>query len=492
MVFSWILGKRHKHIENASEDGTLGLNREPESQDGGIEPADINLSVEDGQVLAFGPKGDPLPPLLLKEACVRQPQAKIRLPNGFAVKRKRLIDVIDAQQNGPLADQPSDCWVEAMLGAGGGFEPTAPEHLASEDCQGRSVLGGRLTLDMPGGETITLRDAHPGDARHEVPLKLMVDGKSLSIGEVLRRSGRGEPVDTSIPLSRPVIGRRGNAIRLMFGDRVEAWLEPASTAWAGEAKVELFLKDGWPVSVDDLTGLLEEAPLTCSPVDIGSSARSYPLLVEDFPAFDLGRATVVMVSGMPDDWSLSAGLPSEQGAWVLDPSALGRVAVQVPGSYDGSLSLEVKVISIVGHEGILEKQTRTVVIPPSLKTGDIIRRASPPADDMADRHASAVRLVFEAAETRLAAGADALLLRGVPKGASLSSGIFDPAVKGWVLKPAELDRLVVRDLDHRAETIEIELTAIHFEHDVPSRLNPIVKKSIIIRTPSATARRAAG
>lgn len=476
MAFSWILGRRSKPVAEASPEEVNPLLQEAGHEGGDIDLTEIKLSIEDGLVMAFSPKGDPISPSLLKETRAKQPLAEIRLPDGVVIDQKRLIDVIDAQQKSPLAEKSADNWVRAMLGAEGSFEPATAEQLASEEAEGKSMLGGKLILDMPGGETITLRDAHPGDARHEQPAKLLLDGKPLSIGEALRKNDEKEASVTLSSLPNPVVTQKEGAITLLWDDGVEAKLEQASSAWEGEAKVELFLKDGRQVSIDDVMTLLQNLAL---PEDRMSEAdmpvRQYPLLADLESPFDLTRATIVRVSGMPDGWSLTAGIQSEQGAWMLDPSDLMETSVQVAGLQGEASSLEIDVISIVGHDGSLKKQTRTVVISPL--QGDVTATSIfAPAPD--DEPPSAYRLEFGEAETSLAISADALLLLGIPDGVSLSAGTFDPSVGGWVLKPSELGDLVMRDLDRHVGTIEIELKAIHLDQGRQPRADVISKRTI--------------
>lgn len=474
MAFTWILGKRFEPVVNTSEDGDTVSLEEVMDENGGLNLAEINLSIEDGLLEVFGPDGDPVPPLLLKEACVRQPRATIRLPNGFAVDHKRLIDVIDAQLKSPLAERPTDRWIKAMLGAEGAFEPATDDHLASERIEEKRVRGNKLTVETPGGETITLCDAHPGNSCRVTPLSLLVDGKPVSIEALLDHAGKSL---ASEALS-PVFIHRGEDVALLLHDDVEAKLEAASPFWGGEAKLDLFLSDGRQASIDDLIALLQEEPAPeDQPHQEEGAAGTYPLLSDEETPFDLARATIVMVSNMPDGWSLTKGIKSEQGAWMLDPSDLTGTSVECPGPPEEPSTLEINVISIVGHDGTLEKQTRSVVIPPQVSE-ETAKQV--PARPQNDERPFVVRLAFDEAEICLAVSADALLLRGIPKGASLSAGVFDQSVGGWILKPSQLHDLVLHGLDGQSQSIELELKAIHLDREGQSRADVIGKKTIPI------------
>jgi len=82
--------------------------------------------------MAFGPDGDAMPPSLVKQACADDPDTLLRLHDGTNVPSARVLAVLDAQQQGPLADQRHRPWIEAMLGLGGRFEPT-PETLLDNE-----------------------------------------------------------------------------------------------------------------------------------------------------------------------------------------------------------------------------------------------------------------------------------------------------------------------------------------------------------------------
>lgn len=121
MAFSWFLGKRKREPADDAYEGHPG-----------DVAATICLRVEDGLLMAFGPDGDPMPPSLVKSACADDPKGTLQLESGKTVDRRCVLNVLDAQQKGPLADKPNDGWIDAMLCLGGAFEPTSPELLQQE------------------------------------------------------------------------------------------------------------------------------------------------------------------------------------------------------------------------------------------------------------------------------------------------------------------------------------------------------------------------
>lgn len=474
MAFSWILGRRRESTEDTAKNNNLASNQgDPPDQDRTIDLADVRLKVEDGLLIAAGPLGDPLTPHLLKQACVSQPDVKLTLSNGTSVDQSQVLAVLEAQRQGPLAQRTENSWIEAMLGVEGRFESTPTELLAREKQGGQSVLSSRLTVGAPGGETITLCDAHPGIAIDGSKVKLSIDGKATSIAALLDRSDQLDPDNRNVATLEPTLSYRNDTVTLSVGDQIEAFIEDASDIWDGEAKVDLLLSNDQQVSIDDLSNLLKESQHRDRDRTADLPGASHPLLDGTASHFDLSDAMIVMVSGVPDGWWLTRGLQSEQGDWMLDPCELAETSVRLPDGCRDIASIQVQVISIIGHAGTLKKQTLTMTVPPVIK-----KTETTPNSIAHGQPCSTARLAFDQEELNLAAAADALLLRGVPETASLSAGTYDPSVEGWVLRPAQLDQLALLDLDHQQGSIEVVLKAIYFDQAKPVRTKIIAKKSI--------------
>ena len=260
---------------------------------------------------------------------------------------------------------------------------------------------------------------------------------------------------------------------MSVGDQVEVCLEETSDIWDGGAKVDLLLGEDQQVSLDELSGLLKERRHQDKEQTLAAAGMSYPLVEDHEAGFDLSNATIVMVSNVPDGWRLTHGLQSEQGAWMLDPSELADASLRLPSGSKDTASVQVQVISIVGHAGALERQTRSVTVPPTPKETE-----TTPNVAEHDQVSFSAQLVFDQEEFDLAAGADALLLRGVPEAASLSAGTYDPSLQGWVLRPVQLNQLAICDIDNHQGDIEVVLKAIYFDQANPIRTKIIAKKVI--------------
>ncbi len=178
MAFSWFLGKRRREP----------VDEEYESSSSDV-AATISLRVEQGLLMAFGPDGDPIPPSLVKSACADDPKGTLQLESGKTVDRRCVLNVLDAQQKAPLADEPNDPWIEAMLCLGGAFEPLAPELLAKEPLGTMPPLpddgSNASSTSRPDPETEVMTPLASNAAEHRSMAKadaLLVNGLKTGVG----------------------------------------------------------------------------------------------------------------------------------------------------------------------------------------------------------------------------------------------------------------------------------------------------------------------
>jgi len=121
MAFSWILRK-----DNQDPVPPRRRRVRPEVHDS------IQLRIQDGLLMAFGPENDPLPPALLRTVSKEGPTSFLERDSGQAVDCERVLTVFKVQQRGALSDRPGDGWIKAMLGLEGSFEQTPRELLEQE------------------------------------------------------------------------------------------------------------------------------------------------------------------------------------------------------------------------------------------------------------------------------------------------------------------------------------------------------------------------
>lgn len=485
MAFSWI---RRRRAHPATEPAAKQAETAP-SSGADVQPTDnvninedaaaslIHVRVEDGLLMTFGPLGDPVPPAVVKTVCASEADGMLQLPGGELVDHRRVVEILEIQQTGPLADHQNDRWIEAMLGVGGSYETTLDGLLSSEIVDTGPAARNQLKIETIGGQALRLRNAHPGDI-HEAPLaQLKRDGKGQSIEAILAEAPGKKPTDGSVRARSAgsvdgSIALRGETIAVDLPGQRKVVLEKAPIVWDGKPKVDLAWADGRSTTLDDVFDRLQaETREAAATATSHIEPVTCPLLPANEPMAGLERATIVMVSGLPDDWSLSMGMKNDQGSWLLNPDDIDAVDVVMPGPSVSPASLTLKAIAVSGPDGSLEEQTRDIVCPARTIDGD---RSSTPADPGLPAVANLGFLESEIAS----AAADALLLRGLSDGMTLSAGTYDPAIKGWILLPAQIENLSVTLVDGATDSVEIEVRAIHVGGDGNHHMKVIATRTI--------------
>jgi hypothetical protein len=169
---------------------------------------------------------------------------------------------------------------------------------------------------------------------------------------------------------------------------------------------------------------------------------------------DATRVSVIALSGLPEGSVLSAGADEGNGRWLLTPADLEGLFLQVPRDCPESAVITVTALAITGQNG-----------------------------DLASAHADltlAWRSVRIDLDPGLLAGPaiDVVVVRDVPAGVSLSAGIHDASIHGWVLKPTEMVGLRIHAADDAAEQFTITVLGIGLGRDAPRQARVLDRISI--------------
>jgi hypothetical protein len=231
------------------------------------------------------------------------------------------------------------------------------------------------------------------------------------------------------------------------------------------------------------------------------------------------RVVLVVVRGLPEGASLSAGVASDEGSWLLSPADLPGLSLTPPRDWAADLSLEVAAIAIASLEGELTASTSTVFVPwraavgepapslvgepgpysmvepaPSASAGSEfspsvepapsapVGAASSPWDEPApsapvgaasspwDEPArTSVPLDLDPQSLSEGGLFDALIVRDLPAGVSLSAGTFDPAMGVWVLLPHQLAGLSVVRLGGWIEDFSLSVMGVSLRDGAGAR-----------------------
>jgi hypothetical protein len=441
----------------------LGERAPGANQRGGRAPAislaGASLRIQDGLLMAFGPEGDPIPPGAFAAMAVEQADTEIALEGDAPVPARRVAAVLEAQAKGPLAGQgdraAGEAWLKAMLGLGPQPVVAAAAELRGEDrtCE-LTIFGRELMLTVPGGRSFLITDADAAAQARANAALLLAGGEALSVGDLvlrLRAELEQRPpasVEAGAVHQLAEINLTGCAIeRTPDGLLLELpavgavrLTEPDQQTPAGP-RVSIVLRDGRGAKLADVTAALEGTDTTghlegpsAEPDQSANRTRGIaPAQVDPGPALpvslglprvegvDPDRIVVVIIRGVPQGGILSAGIDDGDGRWVLSPRQLSGLALTPPPGWREGLPLEVTAVAVRNRAGDFATRTDSVVV-----------ALDAPAETV-------VPVQIDPAVIRDGGPApDVLMIRGVPAGARLSAGTYDPATNGWVLRPDQL------------------------------------------------------
>jgi hypothetical protein len=299
--------------------------------------------------------------------------------------------------------------------------------------------GPSVSVFMPDGDTATIDDLLAALSR---PLT-SPDAEALACEEADPIIAGPSPAGEAAPDAEPLVDRTDPIIAEPSpageaADHAAAWVDRAvpiiaEPATAGEAP-------------PDAAALVARAdPTMARPASVGApvgatmsgepapgSPREVPLpigLPNAFAATPQDVALVV-IHGLPHGASLSAGVATGDGSWMLSPRDLPGLSVNPPPGLTLDLALEVVAIAVRNREGELARASTSAQVPLRAAPGGRVRVPIPLRVDPQ---------ILSAQE----AAPDALVVRDLPPQATLSVGAYDPAIDGWVLLPRQLGELTV-------------------------------------------------
>jgi hypothetical protein len=298
-----------------------------------------------------------------------------------------------------------------------------------------------LSTDREGGgpSDPLFRDG-PGDGRHDTfPFATAELGSDP--GDHIAPYEQAAPIDSASELAgsdmpATITGDHAQAAARVGGGTVAA--SPSSGRQTGERQVDIDPAD---------------------PPEQGNRPADSASGPNDVEQADVDPESIllVVIRGVPEDALLSAGIRDDDGSWSLGPLDLPSVMISLaPRGSDGGTCGEAQVVdgdlNITGialaEDGSLVAFSETVPLShyledPAGNPAEVHDVAAQPAADPASAPAPCgIPLEVDSAAW---AGErfDALVIRDVPAGVSLSAGTYDPAVNAWVLRPQDLSALAV-------------------------------------------------
>jgi hypothetical protein len=409
----------------------------------------VRAVIKDGLLMVFGPDGDPIPPEIFGAVAAEQPDAGIQLQGGPQVAAERVAAVLESQTRGQLGsgrDGVDDAWLEAMLGIGPRPEMADANDLLAEDCTVEVVAFDKeLLITFPSGDTFLIAEAR-SQFPESICLRVAQEGPVALSNLVARlRAGPGGHRSEASAKRGEFAAPDCNA--WIEGDELVIDLPTVGQVHLARsigdvgtgALAGVFMSSGATATIQDLARALGQPsePRTATAYDevvapvAAPPTRSVPLdlALPGAGAAGSDAVALVVVRGLPKTASLSAGVESGDGSWLLSPRNLVGLSLKVPPGLAADLPLEVVAISVASADGALTSASNTVVVP--------LRSAAvqvPPAP---------VPLGLDPQALSEGGPFDAVIVLDVPAGATLRPGTYDPLIDAWVLRPRQLAELSV-------------------------------------------------
>ncbi|WP_414473150.1 DUF4429 domain-containing protein [Microvirga sp. M2] len=147
----------------------------------------------------------------------------------------------------------------------------------------------------------------------------------------------------------------------------------------------------------------------------------------------------VIISGVPEGFSLTHGTPAGNGKWSIDPAELSQVAIVPPKDYSGTFNLTIETTSREISNGSQASSTKTFPV----HVEAVPDQPTVGAHDASGKEDTPIALDISAGLTDTD-GSEVLsiVIQGLPAGTRLSAGVKN-ADGSWTLTPAQLPGLTM-------------------------------------------------
>jgi hypothetical protein len=503
---AWSLGRA---ALRASETGAGSATPSGADGEAALDLGLMRAVIQDGLLMVLGPEGDPVPPQAFCAAAAAQPDTEVRLGEGSRIRAERMAAVLDAQRGGRLGSGRGgdDAWIEAMLGIGPQPGTASEADLAAERHTVEIIAFGReLMITSPAGGTFLIaaaRSATPASVR-----LVAGDGEPVALGSIVARLlGRSDRDDAGKPRARvnevtlPDCGTwtEDGALVVDLPEVGELRFQRHDPAAGHGPLVSVFMPDGETATIDQLMSTLSRpltspaaedlllaqvdpamaGPSVAADLDPASEPRDPPSSAPHRVALGLrlperlgplaDKVALVVVRRLPPGAVLSAGVACDDGSWLVSPRDLSGLSLGPPAGSSGELTLEVVAIAVRDRDGELASVSTTIAVPLRPAPGG---QAPAPIAVAIDSRAL----------SRDGAPLDALIVRDLPAGATLSAGAYDPAIDGWVLLPRQAGTLRVTPGIGQTDDFTLTLLGVRLS-DAPARPRLLARIPIALRRP---------
>lgn len=177
----------------------------------------------------------------------------------------------------------------------------------------------------------------------------------------------------------------------------------------------------------------------------------------------------VVISGVPEGASLSAGVDQGNGTWLVSPADLADLSITPAADSDTNIVLQVSAIATETSNGDQASMTATITV-------SVAGTADAPTlsvDNVSGNEDGSIALNLAAGLTD-ADGSESLsvIISGLPQGASLSAGV-NQGDGTWVLSASDLVGLRVHPAANSSNDFTLSVTAVATENGSGDQANAL-------------------
>ncbi len=201
---------------------------------------------------------------------------------------------------------------------------------------------------------------------------------------------------------------------------------------------------------------------------------------------DASEVLSIMISGVPDGATLSAGTDNGDGTWTLSADDLEGLTITPADDYSGSFDLSVSVTSTDGEDTATVTDTLTV---------DVAGVADAPTLDVADASGSEEGDIALSIDAGLTDASEVLsvTISGVPDGATLSAGT-DNGDGTWTLSADDLEGLTITPADDYSGSFDLSVSVTSTDGEDTATISDTITVDVagVADTPTLDVSNASG
>ena len=322
----------------------------------------------------------------------------------------------------------------------------------SADGEDIASASDTITVDVAGVADTPTLDVSDASGSEDSDIALDIEAGLSDSSEVLSVTISGVPEGARLSAGTD---NGDGTWSLAPGDLAGLTLTPAEDySGAFDLEVTVTSTDGTDTSTIsdtitvDVGGVADTPSLDVS--DIAGNEDTDIALAIDAGLSDSSETMTIMVSGVPDGASLSAGTNNGDGTWTLSAGDLEGLIITPPDNYSGAFDLAVTVTSTDGSDTSSVSDTITVNVAGVADTPTL------EVEDASGDEGTAVALDIDAAVTD-ASETLTVTVSGVPEGANLSAGTNN-GDGTWTLTSAQLSGLTISAASDYAGTFELTVS----------------------------------